>query len=86
MKQQSRIKETLLQPESIAVVQQILEDNQEANRSAIAMHVCQHFSFFNPLGNAQKSGCLKALRELERAGCCQLPESKTPSRKLNQND
>lgn len=81
MKQQSRIKETLLQPESIAVVQQILEDNQEANRSAIAMHVCQHFSFFNPLGNAQKSGCLKALRELERAGCCQLPESKNPQPK-----
>jgi hypothetical protein len=78
MKTQNLIKQTLSQPESVVVVQQILEDNKEAPRSAIAKRVCQHFGFFNAWGRAQKSGCLKALRELERVGRFRLPPSQRP--------
>jgi hypothetical protein len=45
MKTQNLIKRKLSQPESVVVVQQILEDNKEAPRSAIAKRVCQHFGF-----------------------------------------
>ena len=76
MKTQNLIKQTLSQPESVVVVQQILEDNADAPRSAIAERVCKHFSFFNALGRPQKAGCLKALRELERAGRFQLPAAR----------
>jgi hypothetical protein len=79
MKTQNLIKQTLSQPKSVVVVQQILEDNKEAPRSAIAERVCQHFDFFNALGKPQKSGCLKALRELERVGRFQLPEARRQS-------
>ncbi|MCP4897468.1 MAG: DUF4338 domain-containing protein, partial [bacterium] len=76
---QNLIKRKLSQPESVVVVQQILEDNKEAPRSGIAKRVCQHFAFFNAWGNPQKSGCLKALRELERVGRFQLPEARRQS-------
>ena len=76
MKTQNLIKRKLSQPESVVVVQQILEDNKQAPRCAIAERVCRHFAFFNALGNPQKSGCLKALRELDRAGRLQLPEAR----------
>ena len=79
MKTQNLIKRKLLQPESVAVVQQILEDNADAPRSAIAERVCQHFAFFNTLGKPQKTGCLRALRELERAGRFQLPQARRQS-------
>jgi hypothetical protein len=79
MKTQNLIKQKLSQPESVVVVQQILEDNKEAPRSAIAERVCQHFDFFNALGKPQKSGCLRALRELERIGRFQLPEARRQS-------
>ncbi|MGH8711210.1 MAG: IS4 family transposase [Burkholderiales bacterium] len=58
------------------VVQQILEDNREASRNAIAVRVCEEFGFFNALGKVQTSGCLKALRELEKAKRLQLPEAR----------
>jgi len=45
MKTQNLIKRKLSQPESVVVVQQILEDNKEAPRSTIAERVCQHFDF-----------------------------------------
>jgi len=79
MKIQNLIKQKLSQSESVVVVQQILEDNEDAPRSAIAERVCEHFAFFNALGKPQKSGCLKALRELERAGRFQLPEARRQS-------
>jgi hypothetical protein len=79
MKTQNLIKRKLSQPESVVVVQQILEDNKEAPRSAIAERVCQHFGLFNAWGKPQRCGCLKALRELERVGRFQLPQARTPS-------
>jgi hypothetical protein len=78
METQNLIKRTLSQPESIVVVQQLLEDNQEAPRAAVAERVCEHFDFFNALGKPQKAGCLKALRELERVGRIQLPRARRP--------
>ncbi len=74
MKSQNLIEQKLSQPESVVVIQQILEDNTDAPRSAIAERVCEHFSFFDALGKPQKSGCLKALRELDRAGRFRLPQ------------
>ncbi len=79
MKTQNLIKRKLSQPESVVVVQQILEDNREAPRTAIAQRVCQHFEFFNAWGRPQRMGCLKALRELERAGRLQLPQARRQS-------
>ena len=76
MKTQNLIKQKLSQPESVVVIQQIQEDNEDAPRSAIAERVCEHFAFFNAFGRPQKSGCLKALRELDRAGRLQLPETR----------
>ena len=83
MKTQNLIKQKLSQPESVVVVQQILEDNEDAPRSAIAERVCEHFAFFNTFGRPQKSGCLKALRELERIGRFQLPEARRHSPKTD---
>ena len=79
MKTQNLIKRKLSQPESVVVVQQILEDNKEVPRSGIAKRVCQHFAFFNAWGKPQKSSCLKALRELERDGRFELPQARGPS-------
>ncbi len=79
MKTQNLIKRKLSEPESVVVVQRILEDNREAPRTAIAERVCEYFEFFNAFGRPQKIGCLDALRELERAGRFQLPPSRRPS-------
>jgi hypothetical protein len=58
MKTHNLIKQTFLQPESIVVIQQISEDNEEAFRSGIAKRVCQYFGFFKAWSRPQKSGCL----------------------------
>jgi hypothetical protein len=79
MKTQSLIKQTLSQSKSVVVVQQILEDNKEDLRSGITKRVCQHFGFLNAWDRPQKSGCLKALRELDRVGGFRLPPARKSS-------
>ena len=79
MKSQNLVKQTLSQPESLLIVQQILEGNSESPRSAIAGLVCKHFEFFSALGKPQIAGCLKALRELERIGKFELPKVQAPA-------
>jgi hypothetical protein len=79
MKPQNLIKQTLSQPRSVLIVQQILEGNTESPRSAIAGLVCEHFEFFSVLGKPQIAGCLKALRELERIGKFELPQAQAPA-------
>ena len=74
MNTQNLIKRKLVQPESITTIRMILEANDGLSRSAIAVRVCEHFEFFNARGNLQRAGCLKALRELERAGHIVLPK------------
>jgi hypothetical protein len=77
MKKQNQIKGTLSQPESIAQIQDYLEQPTCRGRTQLAKALCEHFSFFDPKGNHQVAGCLKALRELESDGWFILPESQS---------
>ena len=73
MIKQNQIKRVLALPDSIATVRQMTAAGVAHNRATLAIAVCERFGFFNPYGHAQTSGCLKALRELERAGHFALP-------------
>ncbi len=73
MKIQNQIKRTLTQPEAIEHICNILDTNDNINRTALADKLCDHFKFFDPCGNRQRDGCLKALRKLEQAGHFSLP-------------
>ena len=73
MEEQSQIKRTLATPESINVIRGLLADGTHANRSSVAQATCGHFGFVDACGRAQTAGCVKALRELERAGHFVLP-------------
>ncbi len=73
MKKQNQIKRTLTQPEAIEQITNILNTNGNINRTALADKLCDHFKFFDPKGNKQRDGCLKALRKLEQAGHFTLP-------------
>ena len=73
MKPQNQIKRTLSQPEAIEQINNILNANTNINRSKLADLICDQFNFFNPCGEKQRSGCLKALRKLEQDGFFVLP-------------
>ena len=75
MNTQNQIKRTLSQPTHIEYVSNLLANNEFRNRKALATRVCEAFAFYDPSGQAQRSGCLKALRELEAAGHFSLPAS-----------
>lgn len=77
MKRQNQIKGTLSQSESIEQIQNYLDRQEHRGRTQLAKALCEHFSFYDPNGNHQVAGCLKALRELERDGWFILPESQT---------
>ena len=85
MKTQNLIKQTLSQPESVVVIQQILEDNKEAPRSGIAQRVCQHFEFFNALGKPQKAVALRRFGNWSGSGDfnCLNPEGPPRNRDPN---
>lgn len=68
-----QIKRALSAPERIAFVRELLQRGAVRHRTALAVRVCERFRFHDPRGQAQLSGCLKALRELERAGHFRLP-------------
>ncbi|MCP3885246.1 MAG: IS4 family transposase [Propionibacteriaceae bacterium] len=76
MNTQNLIKRTLAQPESVTTILMILEENKELSRSAISVQVCERFDLFNARGKPQRAGCMKALRELERAGHIVLPTAR----------
>jgi hypothetical protein len=76
MNTQNLIKRKLAQPESITVIRQILETYDNLSRSSIAERVCEHLKLFNARGKPQRIGCLRALRELERAGHFLLPTAR----------
>ncbi|MGH8547315.1 MAG: hypothetical protein ACRERU_01680 [Methylococcales bacterium] len=80
MNTQHLIKQTLSRPESVVVVQQILEDHREASRTAEGVRVCEECGFFNALGKVQTSGCLQAPRELQQAKRLQLPAARESAR------
>jgi len=52
--------------------------SSDLNRSKLADKICKLFGFFDPLGNKQKGGCMKALRELEKDGKLVLPNPFIP--------
>ncbi len=73
MEQQSQIKQRLSQQGSIEAIRRLLDGDVHPNRSSLAEAVCQQFGFFDARQRAQTAGCVKALRELERAGHFVLP-------------
>lgn len=73
MEKQNQIKQTLSRQGSIEAIRRLLDDEVHANRSSLAEAVCQQFGFLDARLRAQTAGCVKALRELERAGHFVLP-------------
>ena len=70
---QNQIKRALSEQNSIELVRGLLSEDAYAYRSTFADAVCQHFGFHDARGRLQRSGCIKALRELERSGHFVLP-------------
>ena len=70
---QNQIKRTLSTAENIAYIRSLLESNEMGGRNLLATRLCEHFNFYDPRGQVQRAGCLKALRELEGAGHFSLP-------------
>ncbi len=70
---QSQIKRALSEQGSIEIIRRLLRDNAYQYRSTFADAVCEHFGFHDARGRVQRSGCIKALRELERLGHFALP-------------
>lgn len=68
-----QIKRTLSAPERVAYVRELLANEAVGHRTQLAVRVCEQFGFYDPRGRVQVGGCLKALRELERAGHFRLP-------------
>ena len=73
MEKQNQIKRTLEEPGSIETIRRLLADGEHASRYSLAEATCQHFGFLDPRMRSQTAGCVKALRELERAGHFLLP-------------
>ncbi|MGB5835318.1 MAG: hypothetical protein WBG92_25485 [Thiohalocapsa sp.] len=68
MSRQNQIKRTLEQAAAIETIQVTLESQDIENRTQLADRLCEHFDLRDPRGQLQRGGCLRALRELERAG------------------
>ena len=73
MEIQHQVKRTLRAPEALSRVRALLLEPEVEHRSALAERVCAEFGFFDARGRAQRSSCLKALRELEHDGHFALP-------------
>src|SRR5450631_1131258 len=73
MNAQNGIKRTLKQVASIEVIRELLAHTEHKSRSSVAESVCRHFGFLDARQRTQTGGCVKALRELERAGHFVLP-------------
>lgn len=73
METQWQVKYTLGQPENLDQICHLLQDGSIKNRSALAAAICQRFGFLDPRGHPQLSTCIKALRDLEKAGHFTLP-------------
>ena len=75
METQNQINRTLSQPEAIEYVRSIVSITQTITRTELAKQLCDKFGFFDPRGESQRAGCLKALRELERKKHIVLPRT-----------
>ncbi len=87
---QNQIKRTLSTPANTDYIKQLLETETIQHRTDLATRVCQHFRFYDARGQIQISGCVKALRQLEKAGHIVLPrverkaQAKKSPRRLGQ--
>jgi len=84
MERQHQIKRTLATPESIEAIRRLLGEGAHVSRSALARAACTRFGFVDARGRAQTAGCIKALRELERAGHFVLPAAGPSGRRPGQ--
>ncbi len=73
MKEQAQIKRTLSAPTALAYVRAQVARGAFRHRTALADFLCDHFDFRDVRGAGQRSGCLKALRELAARGHFTLP-------------
>ncbi len=74
MQTQHQIKRTLSRPENVELIcQLLLGGGEDLTRTALADDLCERLGFVNPRGEKQRITCLKALRDLERAGRFRLP-------------
>lgn len=70
---QNQIKRTLSASANIARIRNLLDANPLCSRSELATKTCEQLGLHDARGKVQLGGCLKALRELERAGHLTLP-------------
>ena len=70
---QNQIKRALSGQGPIEIIRGLLSHNDYKYRSTFADAVCERFGFHDARGRVQRSGCIKALRELERLGHFALP-------------
>lgn len=76
MEAQNQIKRRLSQPDAIEHIRKLLSDGASSiKRTELADKLCGQFSFFDPRGDIQRAGCLRALRELEKTGLFVLPQA-----------
>ncbi len=73
MNLQNQIKRTLSQPDAIKYVAGLLKVNRFTSRRELANYICERYRFYDARKQAQRDGCIKALRELEAAGHYTLP-------------
>lgn len=69
---QNQIKRQL--QSKLSEIKTIIVCNREANRTAIANILCEHFDFVDARSKPQTSSCLKALRDLDSCGDIKLPK------------
>ena len=73
METQNQIKRRLSQPEAVEHIHNLINAADNIKRTALADKLCEEFSFFDPRGDKQRAGCLKALRDMEKVGLFVLP-------------
>jgi Domain of unknown function (DUF4338) len=71
MTTQNEVKRTLRK--KIEVVRGWIKKCKDKSRTAVADELCTQLKFMDARGRRQRGTCLKALRELEAQGQCQLP-------------
>ncbi len=74
---QHQIKRTLSEPQGLQRLRMLMHGADDEHRTALAERVCAQFGFVDARARVQRSSCLKALRELERAGHIVLPAART---------
>ncbi len=75
METQNQIKRTLSEADAIEQINSMLDTTSNIKITKLADLLCDQYDFFDPRGERQRSGCLKALRSLEQAGLIVLPSS-----------